>query len=284
MNDRPAILLEPGLELPTASTDAQSRVISLIGVDYLRLKTGDGGDLYLTRLGLPFREQLAPENWYAADWFAARRTRLSGTSAIYKVPTKPVAGVSLNLVVRFSRVGEEVPLDTVTRNENTRAEFNSPFEEFALVMELRASRPGPTRPCIFTKRPLAIYRSAERLQLWQTGRWESKIAAKLARHPDVPLDILQSYILLYAWIHGQDAVQTVEAIGLPRDSREKFLADVTHRAVHDLDQHGFRMLDIKPQHILLRFGHDGLLLRRRDGQLAYALLDYELLDRFREPD
>ena len=29
-------------------------VISLIGVDYLRLKTGDGGDLYLTRFGLPF--------------------------------------------------------------------------------------------------------------------------------------------------------------------------------------------------------------------------------------
>src|SRR5437016_613908 len=190
-------------------------VISLIGVDYLRLKTGDGGDLYLTRFGMPFREQLAPENWYAPDWFAVRRARLPGTSAIYKVPTRPVRGVSLNLVARFSRVGQEIPLDTLTLDENIHAEFNSPFEEFALVMELRAAGLGASRARILTKRPLAIYMPPEQLQHWQTGRLESKMAAKRARHPEAELDLLRQYILLYGWIDGLNAVQAIQALAVP---------------------------------------------------------------------
>lgn len=263
------------LASPLAS-DAEE--LSLLGVDYLRLKTPDRGDLYLTRFGIPFREHLHPNNWYAPDWFAARRTRLPGTSVIYKVPTRPVRGVSLDLVVRFSRVGEHVPLDTLTLGQYPHAEFNSPFEEFALVMALRASPPGPSRPRLLTKKPLAIFVPSDRLQLWQTGRSESTIATKLARHPEVELDILRQYILLYGWIDGQDALQTVGSLGLPGKSRETFLATTTCRAIGDLAQRGFRMLDIKPQHILLRFRPDGSLLRRRDGQPAYALLDYELLD------
>jgi len=259
-------------------------VISLIGVDYLRLKTGDGGDLYLTRFGLPFREQLAPENWYAPDWFAVRRTRLPGTSAIYKVPTRPVRGVSLNLVARFSRVGQEIPLDTLTLNENIHAEFNSPFEEFALVMELRAAGLGASRARILTKRPLAIYMPPEQLQHWQTGRLESKMAAKRARHPEAELDLLRQYILLYGWIEGLNAVQAIQALGVTGRLAETFLAETTLHAIHDLEQLGFRMLDIKPEHLVLRIRPDGSLLRRRTGNPSYALVDYELLERFREPD
>jgi hypothetical protein len=277
--------LDATLWMPLASplaSDAEE--LSLLGVDYLRLKTPDGGDLYLTRFGIPFREHLHPDNWHAPDWFAARRTRLPGTSVIYNVPTRPVRGVSLALVVRFSRVGEHVPLDTLTLGQYPHAEFNSPFEEFAVVMALRASPVGPSRPRLLTKKPLAIFVPAERLQLWQTGRSESTIAAKLARHPEVELDILRQYILLYGWLDGQDALQTADALGRPGNSRHAFLADTTRRAIHDLAQHGFRMLDIKPQHILLRFRPDRSLLRRRDGQPAYALLDYELLERTPESD
>src|SRR5882724_3323950 len=93
-------------------------VVSLLGLDYLRLRTADGGELYLTRFGAPFREQLAPENWYAPDWFVARRTRLLGTSTIYRMPTRLVRGINLDLVVRFSRVGQEIPMDTASRNRN----------------------------------------------------------------------------------------------------------------------------------------------------------------------
>ncbi len=275
-----ATFIEPALEPPPAPS-ANAGVISLIGVDYLRLKTG-GGDLYLTRFGLPFRKQLAPENWYAPDWFAARRTRLPGTSAIYRVPTKPVRGVSLNLVVRFSRVGQEIPLDTLTLDENIHAEFNSPFEEFALVMELRAAGMDASRPRVFTKKPLAIFVPAEPLQHWQTGRLESKIAAKRARHPEAALDLLRQYVLLYGWIEGLNAVQAVQALGVTGHPAETFLAETTLRAIHDLEQLGFRMLDIKPEHVVLRIRPDGSLLRRRRGNPAYALVDYELLERFRE--
>lgn len=260
------------------------KAVSILGVDYGHLKTSDGGDLYLTSYGLSFSEHLLPESWYAPEWFAARRTRLLGTSTIYRVPTKTIRGISIDLVVRFSRVGQEVHLDPATRSENHHAEFNSPFEEFGLVMGLRAGRNGVDRPRIFTKKPLAIYVPAKTFQLWQTGRCESRIAAKTASHPEVPLDIRRSYILLYGWINGQDAVQTADALGLSSDSRKGFLANTTCRAIDHLTQRGFRMLDIKPQHILLRLRRDRSLLRQRDGEPAYALVDYELLERVRGPD
>ena len=285
MYNIPQLFLSPRLNFPPRYRRTRGPgVISLIGVDYLRLKTGDGGDLYLTRFGLPFREQLAPENWYAPDWFAVRRARLPGTSAIYKVPTRPVRGVSLNLVARFSRVGQEIPLDTLTLNENIHAEFNSPFEEFALVMELRAAGLGASRARILTKRPLAIYMPPEQLQHWQTGRLESKMAAKRARHPQAELDLLRQYILLYGWIEGLNAVQAIQAVGVTGRLAETFLAETTLHAIHDLEQLGFRMLDIKPEHLVLRIRPDGSLLRRRTGNPSYALVDYELLERFREPD
>ena len=285
MYNVPQLFLSPRLNFPPRYRRTRGTgVISLIGVDYLRLKTGDGGDLYLTRFGLPFREQLAPENWYAPDWFAVRRARLPGTSAIYKVPTRPVRGVSLNLVARFSRVGQEIPLDTLTLNENIHAEFNSPFEEFALVMELRAAGLGASRARILTKRPLAIYMPPEQLQHWQTGRLESKMAAKRARHPEAELDLLRQYILLYGWIEGLNAVQAIQALGVTGRLAETFLAETTLHAIHDLEQLGFRMLDIKPEHLVLRIRPDGSLLRRRTGNPSYALVDYELLERFREPD
>ena len=276
----PANSAEPHPTAPAPLGNAEA--VSLLGVDYLRLKTADGGDLYLTRFGAPFHEHLDPANWHAPGWFAERRTRLPGTSVIYRVPTQPVRGVSANLVVRFSRVGEEVPIDMLTRCQNTNTEFNCPFEEFALVMELRTGRPGAARPRIFTKKPLAIFVPSERFRLLQMGRLESIIAAKLARHPEVELDILRSYILLYGWIEGLNAAQTVAMFPGSGQFHEGFLAEMTRCAVRDLEQRGFRMLDIKPEHLILRVLRDGSPLRRRSGQIAYALVDYELLERGQE--
>lgn len=252
---------------------------SLLGVDYTHRKTGEGGDIYLTRFGLPFLEQLEPENWYAPDWFAEQRTRLPGTSVIYRVPSKPIHGISINLVVRFSRVGEEVPVDTPTLCQYPHVEFNSPFEEFGLVMELRTRCRNSAGARLMTKRPLAIWAPAERMQLWRTGRLQSKLVAKVAQHPEIELDPLRQYILLYGWIDGLNAAQAVRTLGLAGPAREEFLAHTTRRAIQDLEHCGFRMIDIKPEHIVLRLRPDGSLLRQRDGRLAYALVDYELLER-----
>lgn len=253
--------------------------VSLLGVDYFHLKTGDGGDLYLTRFGLPFWRNLLPENWYAREWFEAKRERLEGTSMVYKVPTRPVDGRALHLVVKWSRVGEVVPFDTLTVNKFIHAEFNSPFEEFSLLMELRRGELGPAAVRIRTQQPLAIYVPDARLQLWQTGRSEDKIRAKVARHPGVEIDILRQYVVLFSWIKGSDAVETAEQFGLEGRLRAEFLARVTSLATHELWQKGYRVVDMKPEHIILRPRPDHTLLRDHNDQFAYALVDYELLER-----
>ena len=253
--------------------------ISLLGVDYVHMKTLDGGDLYMTQMGLPFWENLLPENWYAAEWFETKRERLEGTSTVYKVPTRRVNGVTLHLVVKWSRVGEGVPLDTFTFNKFIHAEFNSPFEEFSLLMELRKGEAGPAGIRIRTQKPLAIYMPSERLQLWQTGRSEDKIRAKVVRHPGVEIDILRQYVVLYGWVKGWDAVETADHFKLQDRERAEFLARVTCLATHELWQKGYRVVDMKPAHIILRPDRNQSLLRDRNGQLVYALVDYELLER-----
>lgn len=262
------------MELPPGA-----EAVSLLGVDYARLKTQDGGDLYLTRFGLPLREYVIPENWYATQWFTARRIPLEGTSTIYRLPTRPVRRRSLDLVVRFNRMGQEIPLGTEFISDNVQAEFNSPFEELALVSALRTAHCGSSRSRMFTHKPLAIYVPALQFQDWQTGRRESKMASKRARHPEVKLDNSRLYILLYGWIDGLNAVQAAQALGMAKKSVRGFLRDTTLAVIHDLSRHGFRVLDIKPEHIILRLRTNGSLLRRRSGELAYALVDYELLER-----
>jgi hypothetical protein len=273
--------LEPTLE-PT--TDAlkqgvrtERRVIH--GVEYHHVQTNEGGDLFLTSHGLPFAGLLLPENWLEDPWFSKRRHRLRGTSAIYRTQTKPVHGRSLDLVVRFNRVAEDVPVDSVTRGSDPDAEFNSPFEEVATLMKLRAERYGPHRRRIATKRPLAIYSPPSRMQLWQSGRSESLMAMKQARSPEIPLDICRTYVLVYSWIKGIDAEDAAEHLGHPSEGCERLHAQIMSEVERDLHQAGFRMLDIKPAHIIVRFDASGQLLRRRDGSLVYALVDYELLER-----
>jgi hypothetical protein len=272
--------IEPGV---TSEHPAQRFTRHLIqGVEYFQTQVWPEGDLYLTRFGLPFAAHLHPDNWFTASWFDSHRRRLRGTSTIYRTETRPMHGESLPLVVRYNRVGEDLPVDTITRDCYTHAEFNSPFEEVAAVMALRAARFGPQRQVIRTKRPLAIYVPPIRLHLWQTGRSESRMAIKQARLPEIVLDILRPYLLVYGWIKGVDAQDAAEqsSFGLP--SREAFLAHTMNEVVGELEQAGFRVLDMKPAHIIIRLTPDGALLRRKDGRLVYALVDYELLERISE--
>jgi hypothetical protein len=253
--------------------------LELLGVSYAHLKTSDGGDLYLTSYGLPCWELLLPENWFAKEWFWAKSERLVGTGTVYKVPTRALRGIPLNLVVKWSRVGEEVPLDTLTISKFINAEFNTPFEEFALLMELREGEYGPANLKVRTQRPLGIYVPSERLQLWQTGRSKSKIAAKIAQHPGVELDILRQYVLLYGWIKGVDIAEAAERQKLSDMERELLLERETERVGEELSQKGFRVIDNKPAHIIVRPQPDGKLLQDRRGRIVYGLVDYELLER-----
>jgi hypothetical protein len=220
---------------------------------------------------------LRPENWREPEWYCAHRQRLRGTSTIYRTKTKPVDGASLDIVVRYNRVGEELPVDTLTLEKFIHADFHSPFEEFSVLNQLRAVHLGAEKRFIPTKKPLAIFAPPDLLQLWQTGRLESKIAQRLARYPEAQLDIRRQYIVIYRWINGLDAVQMADYLKLSGSVCDSFLVDMTQYVVDELAVAGFRVLDMKPAHVILRCDENNQLVLRKDGKPLYALVDYELL-------
>lgn len=264
---------------PMQASFPSAKTKTLLGVRYDHYELRDGADLYVTRYGRPFLQHLRPDNWFESEWFRQSREKLRGTSTVYKVRTKPIAGQAKDLVVKWCRVGEKVPLDTFTLNKFIDAEFNTPYEEFSLVMEMRArAKPGTIR----THKPLAIFVPAKRLELWQTGRSRSKIAHKKAKFRDVELDIYRQYILIYEWIKGAASTEPAAAAVAEQAGyadAEALARDMLHRSITDMWQAGYRVLDVKPEHVIVRPSAEGGLLRDRSGRPAYALVDFELLAR-----
>jgi hypothetical protein len=132
---------------------------------------------------------------------------------------------------------------------------------------------------IRTHKPLAIYVPSERLQLWQTGRSASKIANKKARHRDVELDVFRQYILIYEWIKGNTVIEIMEHLDIEKNAYDEVMAGITKGVIEDLDAAGFRVLDMKPAHIIVRSGRNRQFLCAKGGGPAYALVDFELLER-----
>jgi hypothetical protein len=276
-------------------------IVSVLGVTYVHRRTTDGGDMYLTGFGMPFADLLDVDNWYERSWFETHRERLEGTSAVYRVMTKEVGGRRLNLVVKNSRVGEDVPLDTRTLLEFINTEFNSPWEEFALVMELRDGQHGPPDLRIFTQEPLAIYVPPQKMQGWQSGRSVDRINRIRARHPGVDIDILRQYKLIYRWIEGKNVIEALtECAHLAAEDLPQHLGPITLRAIGDLSRKGYAVADMKPEHVIIgekdvaaidALGRDSHS-RPRKRQVAavrslvrqgrYSVIDYELLVRTAE--
>jgi hypothetical protein len=274
---------------------APESLINVLGVVYMHKKASDGGDLYFTRFGLNWTDQLEIENWFEKKWFRSHREELEGSSSVYRVPTKEINGKSLELVVKNCRVGEEVPLETKTLLEFINTEFNSPWEEFSLVMEMREGTHGPQDFSINTQAPLAIYVPPERMQLWQSGRSKEKINRIKARYPGIELDILRQYKLVYGWIKGMNVIEVFEHIGLTEEVLKDNLRPITIQVIDDLMRKGYAVADMKPAHIIISEGdiqkielrgneskhkenHEGIeyihsLIKER----RYSMVDYELL-------
>ncbi|MBN2035629.1 MAG: hypothetical protein JW768_02690 [Chitinispirillaceae bacterium] len=224
---------------------------TILGIVYSHLKTSNGGDLFLTRFGLQYADLLELENWYEKDWFESKRERLEGTSAVYRVPTKTINDRQIDLVVKNCRVGEHVPIETRTLLEFLNAEFNSPWEEFALVFELREGKYGAPEIHCHTQEPLAIYVPPETMQIWQSGRSSEKINRIRVKHPGIDLDILRQYKLIYRWIMGKDVVQLLTECGGAGPWLADELVPLTRKAVRDLESKGYVMVDMKPSHIII---------------------------------
>lgn len=268
---------------------------SVYGVEYAELQDTAGGRLWVTRYGWLHGRRLDPTHWFLDGQYSRRGKRLSeGTGSVFRVSSIPWQNHSVDLVVKFSRVAQDLPLEVssqfplgVPRHVVDAATFNDPFQEFGLLRELRTSRYGPADRRIRTKRPLAIYSPGRIFKPWQLGRssdafrrHQRQLAEdQRARSPHHAVELLpdRQYVCLFEWVQGTDAASLVRAGTLSAHQA----ADLVVEVIRDMAAKGFRVLDIKPEHVILRQRPDGRLLVRQ-GRLVYAMVDFELLQRTEE--
>ena len=256
---------------------AAQPLINVMGVDYLHLQMHDGTDLYLTEYALPFAKCLLPENhWCDAAWRDSHRVRLLGSSDVFRLATKEVDGRSKEVVIKWNRMGQDVPGETAAI-ELSGAEFNSPFSEFSLVLEMRNTRyesPGQ----LYTHKPLAIYVPRRFVEAKRLGRKQTRMDAIENSHDEIDLDWNRNYAVIYEWLKGIDAAR---AYGKGLVDREGMM-DIFERANRELEAKGFRVLDNKPRHIIVRPRASNGLARDKSGDVLYGLVDFELLQRTQE--
>jgi hypothetical protein len=248
--------------------------LSVFGVDYSHLRLRDGSDLYVTDWGAPFTAQLLPENhWSDRQWFAAHSLRLPGTSVLYRATTRPVAGRSKEIVLKWNRMGQDIPGETQV-SDLLGAEFNSPFEEFSLLMEMRRAR-GFSLRRLLTHKPLAVYVPRRFVEAEKLGRRRRLMDALRESHKEVTLDPNRQYAVIYEWIKGIDAGRALAEGTIA----ERTVLALLQRSNAELAERGFRVRDNKAHHIIVRPAPGGSLAVGPSGEPLYALVDFELLDR-----
>jgi hypothetical protein len=248
--------------------------IAIMGVEYLHLQLEDGSDLYLTEYGRPFSRHLLPENHCGdKDWFAEHRVKLAGTSSVYRTQTKEVAGISKDIVLKWNRMGQDIPGETEA-SDLAGAKFNSPFEEFGLVVEMRNTR-YETAGQLYTHKPLGIYVPREYVEAERMGRKRYILDGVQRTHDQITLDLNRQYAVIYEWIKGIDAAEAFKAGLFDADTMRSLIL----RSNWEMEQKGFFVRDSKPHHIIVRPQRDGQLLVDGKGKILYALIDFELLER-----
>ncbi|MDX2108961.1 MAG: hypothetical protein SFY80_01840 [Verrucomicrobiota bacterium] len=261
----------------------------LFGVDYVFVKGRQGGEFYITRPGWKVAGSILPENWFAGQQFSKKGRALAGaTGAVYRVPVPHRVRSAYSIIVKFSRVGQDVGI-TVQDDQLTRdtelgkridfAEFLPPFEEFGNIMKLRADK----RRLFATNAPLAIYSPPTRYQEWELGRkshLQSRHDSNLAQDQErsgvankVVYNWDKLYILLYQWLDGVDAEQAFQNDMISNDTMV-YLSRTMRQHARDL---GWVVLDHKPRHVIVRPVRNGNGLRFYKGHPVMGMIDYELL-------
>jgi hypothetical protein len=90
----------------------------------------------------------------------------------------------------------------------------------------------------------------------------------------VQIDIERDYLEIFAWIDGIDAEEAFRRGMID----EELLVLLSRSSNHALSRLGYRVLDNKPRHLIVRPRPDGALLQR-DGKIIYTMIDFELLQR-----
>lgn len=266
----------------------ESRV-KVYGVRYVYLRDPVGNEFYVTRLGWKVLDNLRPSNWYNDRRYVKEGERLfEGSGHVYRMPTYNSHGNRQDLVVKFSRFAETVPLHVAKTFPDKmpadigEAEFNDPFQEFGLLMDLRNGHFGDPNLRIRTKHPVAIFSPATKLAPWKLGREKARfdryrngMAKNLdPKYSKIDLNFDRQYLYLFAWVKGRNAANYMED-GLLTQEEVRAL---TQRSEDELKEKGFKVLDNKPSHIIMREDGKGGLIKR-NGKYEYALVDFELLQR-----
>ena len=179
----------------------------VLGLKYCHVRLTDGADLHVTGYGRPFLASLRAEDSCSdRELFDNRRVRLPGTSCPCRVKTKHLSGRSTEVVLKCNPMAQQDIRDEEDEHLDG-AGFNSPFEGFALVKELKGSRSGRFDGVI-TQDPLAIYVPLGRAELCQIGRKDYKMRTLCSRHErEVELDMFRESAVIYRWVPGIDLAQ-----------------------------------------------------------------------------
>jgi hypothetical protein len=264
-NEIVALLQNDGISIDITAGEH----VTILGVPYIHLGFPNRDDLYVTRFGAECIGNIMPSQ-YTGEAFRKYSRRLKGTSSVYQVRTEGARGNLLDVVLKWNRMAQDVPGSTGLIGE--QREFNSPFEEFQLALELKECAENSAFG-FEVQRPLAIYVPSEKAAVSEWGRAEWIMERIIRSHNNIQIDMERAYAVLYDWIEGIDAVMAKEN-GLLSEAN---IAELTLRAEHEMRVLGFEVADRKPHHIIVQVNGDHSLGKKEDNQVCYGVVDYELL-------
>jgi hypothetical protein len=253
-----------------------TKSVKIFDIRYRHMTFDTGDEIYITDQGEAVWQHLQPENfWTDKEWFQANSERQSGSGNVYKITTKPIALKQLDIVLKWNRMGVDVPgetFDEKSKIENVR--FLSPFEEFHLLQELKDSL--KYTPITFELQvPLAIYVPATKKDFIGLGRREYLMSFIQKQHEkDVGIDIDRNYAVVYQWMEGIDIVQAYKRGVI----REQDVQELTEQAKIEMRNHGFVIADHKPEHLIVKLIGTNVF-RDDKNNIKYGYVDYELLER-----
>jgi hypothetical protein len=215
-------------------------------------------------------------------WRRTAKTQLSEKNQVYYTRTKD----DINLVWRVSRMGD-LPW---TCGKSFRKQpihehgFNTPFEEFAIAMDL--GRAG-----VRVVYPRAIYMTGSRRgsnRAMQDDRRFASLNHLLTPEGEPLLRRDRDYITIWGFWNGpdemlaEDDTRHYKALNAGEASRQGLIDKVTLEGLlrlkrSHLEQCGLEDLHPKPEHLLVSFDQDGRLLRDSNSAPDIRLCNFELV-------
>lgn len=249
--------------------------LTIFNVDYHHLKLDDGDEFYFTDDGLPYWENLLPENfWTDKEWFKNNFEMQRGSGCVYKIRTKEVDGHSLDIIMKWNRMGKDIPGDTEADAGIMDARFLSPFEEFHYLQELR-NQLDCSNTKIALQYPLAIYVPSGHVQARGRERRQYLLDFIQKNHEhEIAIDLDRTYIVIYKWMEEINIEAMIKDGQLSYDEVVELTQDVYDQIIAN----GFVVRDHKASHIIVKT-KDGEIRRDRQGHIEYGYVDYELMER-----